>query len=347
VTFWECFPPANFSDLDCLSEGPSVSNVAFRKANGAGVFTGPWTFATSGNNPGFLLTRLTDCPSPLQQLTHPSQGAPCTYRLDFALSQEGIPIMQAPHQVVVFTHAGSSPHTGSGGLTSNDFGSYLTIPLLLTTGSSSSIEADASNFEIADGEEVILSFHVNGNIDPNSLPELIVESASPESSNYTSLGEITTDDDGDATFPVSPSIDTQFRARLGGTAAGETVVSNSVLIKVIPSGDLSADSLISNFIDLARATINQIKKKPPKLQKEEQKTLREQLRQIASDLAEFVALHLADISVTSAQFNLAKASQKSLRALRSFSKNKKRNYKMRKKKALRSLKAIEKGVGLI
>lgn len=347
VNFWECFPPANFGDLDCMSDGPSVSNMAYRKANGAGVFTGPWTFITSGNNPGFLLTRLTDCPSPLQELTHPSQGAPCTYRLDFALSPEGVPIMQAPHQVVMFTTAGSHPQTGSGGFTSNDYTSYVTIPLLLTTGSSSSIEADASDFTIISGEETLLSFHLNGNIDPDSLPVLIIESAAPGSSTFSALGEVPTDTNGDVTYPVSPTTDTQYRARLKGTGAGELVVSNNLLIQVEPPENVSADSLVFNFIELARTTISQIKKKAPKTEKEAQKALRAQLRQIASDLYEFISVHLAEISIAKPNFNLTKASKKSKSALRKFAKKKKAKFKIRKKKALKSLKSIENGVGHI
>lgn len=236
VNFWDCFPPANFGDLDCLSGGITYANMAFRKANGAGVFTGPWTFITSSNNPGFLFTRLTDCPSPLSQLTHPARGAPCTYQLDFAVSPDGVPIMQAPHQVVIFTTAGSNPQTVNG-FTSNDYTSHVTFPLLLTPGSSSSIEADANDFNVTSGEEVILSFHLNGNIDPSNLPVLVVESAAPGTSHFSGIGEVPTDINGDATFPVTPTVDTQYRARLNGSAGGEIVVSNSILIEVEPAGD--------------------------------------------------------------------------------------------------------------
>ncbi len=108
-----------------------------------------------------------------------------------------------------------------------------------------------------------------------------------------------------------------------------------------------ADTVISASQDLldtianSKILISQVKKKIQKKNREEQLSLRASLRELAQYLLDLISQSSADITTTSAKFNLTKASKKASRKLKLFASKKKKAFKKRKRLALKSLALIE------
>lgn len=126
-----CMPAASASVRVCES-GASV--FLYRLADEEGNFSGKWTIATESTNPYFQFVRQQECPSPLQEITNPGYGVPCSYQLHFLVDGQGQPLLQRSMQLVMSNAAGGSGTSTNGPFVGYNEVANVAIPMLFVAG---------------------------------------------------------------------------------------------------------------------------------------------------------------------------------------------------------------------
>lgn len=113
-----------------------------------------------------------------------------------------------------------------------------------------------------------------------------------------------------------------------------------------PDAGVTQTETLDLYLSDALNLIQQVKKKFGKDDKDAQLTLRTSLRELADQLFEYAEGNNANIATTKVQFNLIKSSKKAKRKLKNFARNKKKGFKLRKKRARKAVLAIRKKLAL-
>jgi hypothetical protein len=218
--------PFNTAIPDCmpLSSRPggcsdTTSNpalyVAYRLANGSGVFVGKWTHAgLGGPNPYFDLTD-PSCPDnyPGWDSNYPHTGLPCTWELNFNTNVNGAPILTSAMQVVIAVDWLTGTKTVSGH-TGYDYGYEAVVPMLFTPGGSTELSLGSLPSSVPHGTQVTLTADAVG----PAAGTVVSFFRKPPGGAATLVGQDTTDAGGEASLVVTATGNAEYYASLSAPA---------------------------------------------------------------------------------------------------------------------------------
>jgi hypothetical protein len=220
----------------CTSPGGRVY-IAYRLANGAGQFLGPWTLAgLAGHpNPYFDLTRRS-CPTnhPEWEAGFLDQGSPCSYDLNFVTDVNGKPNLTSAMQVAVALGADSGTVTVNGH-TGPEFTSSGVASMVFTPGASTSLRLAGSAATVPYGKPLTLTATAAGP-PPGAQVGFYAQTGGAPA---TLAGTATTAADGSAVLTTSVTQSATYYAALlnGGV---QTVRTTPVSVLVEPTIALKA-----------------------------------------------------------------------------------------------------------
>jgi hypothetical protein len=217
------------SPVDGNGDEWTVPEVAYRLANGAGVFVGPWKIAgLSGDpNPYFDLTR-GSCPTNHADWTpgsYAALGFPCEWTLTFVTDVNGKPNLTTAMQVVVAAHGSSGSATDV--VTHPTADVEAAISMVFTPGASTSLGLSTSATKVAYGKPLTLSATAVGPA-PGTAVSFFSQVAGEAP---VQVGQAVTGSDGMATLSTPVTRSATYWAQLGTGA----VKSASVAVLVEPS----------------------------------------------------------------------------------------------------------------
>ncbi len=364
----ECFPATDIENIEVggCNYQSTVSLVAYRVANGAGTFDGPWTIAGAGTNSWFKFTRESDCPTGAPDVVHPSNGVPCSYRLEFFLSPEGTPTLQRSIQVVFFSSVARKESDGFYPRAASP------ISMVFYTGGSIDIELKVSNNRAlksastrnSTSSQVNFIAQVTGDISTLGSTKIYLQSAPIDGGEWTTIASGDLDSSGQTLFnDVAVSDSLSYRAVFAETDTNASISSQPIALssdqdpdptedptngdedpKDTDDSNLSPNEQVLQSLGTVSGIINQIKKKISKKNKEEQLSLRTSLKELANEISDLLSNNVSSLVLSKKKFKVAKQTKKLKRALRKLASRKKKGYSKRKKRAKRTIKKFEKAL---